>query len=265
MPSRRWPARSAADMPRLPAAPAAARLSSAPHATSDSFSGWYLRGDLGYRWGAHRRRAIGAPALPHHRRQARQRRRSAASAPASRPIGCAPTSPSISASPMKYDGTILTPGDTTAKMSAITRAVQRLSRSRHLVPHDALYRRRRRRRLHARLPITPAPRRRRFPATSHAANGISPGPAMAGVGYAISPNMHGRCRLPLHQFRRCHDRQRCFRQHDASRTSPRMKCALACVGVSMICPYRTSRGGSRMTAARAAGGAVCAARRRLRC
>ena len=34
--------------------------------------------------------------------------------------GCAPTSPSITASPFKYEGTVATPGDVTAKISAVS-------------------------------------------------------------------------------------------------------------------------------------------------
>jgi opacity protein-like surface antigen len=103
----------AADMPELPPPPIA------PPRPLLVNSGWYLRGDLGYRWG-HVTGADSAPGFP---------------SPSDNKLGSGfmggigvgyksqwlRTDVTIdAASPLKYDGAIVSSGDTTAKITAVT-------------------------------------------------------------------------------------------------------------------------------------------------
>ena len=136
-------------------------------------TGWYLRGDLGYAWGL----LDGADVAPGN------------IGPYDSTLGNAMTGGlgvGIKSKWLRTDVTFdylaplelyrrdLRPRRRGRQDFRAQRAVQRLSRSRHLVRRDPLYRRRRRRRLSARHRLCQH-RARRFPAT-RTTSGISPGP-----------------------------------------------------------------------------------------
>ncbi len=106
---------SAADMPGYPPLPAP----TAPLHRTEIYSGWYLRGDLGYRWGISDgvQTAAGFPGLIDER----VGNSFSAGLGGGIKTGWLRSDVTIDfGSPMKYEGTFAAPGDTTAKVSATT-------------------------------------------------------------------------------------------------------------------------------------------------
>ena len=174
-------------------------------------SGWYLRGDIGYDWGWVGGAESTAPF----------------SGPTDNSLGndwsgdvgvgykgkWVRTDVTVGyLAPLKYQGTVATAGRRQRQNLGAQRPVQRLHRSWHLVRRDAVHRRRRRRRLYARIRLCQCGgaavhrRRSQSMATRLGRNGR---PRLRDIA-----SSHDRYRLPLSRLRQRQDRRRCARRHD---------------------------------------------------